>query len=164
MKFTALLFVGLAAVAQAADLKPGRASGTYTYDGRTVAIEHATTFIDQADEPHALVLILSNEAVATEGWKDGSDFMKYRMRRPFLGVAFWLDADRKVLRAAFFDADGLPQGEDNGLFELKLQDGQKSLAGIAVSTEKASKLKKPVVLDVEFNAAPLTATVVSRIP
>lgn len=152
MRLASILLVGFVAAAQAAELKPGRASGTYTYDGRTVAIEHAATYVDHADDRTSLVLILSNKEISTDGWGDGADFLKYRMRNPFLGVAFWLDADRTVLRTAFFDADGLPYGEDEGLFEVKLQKDKAALKGIAVSTDKAAKLGKPVVLDAEFNA------------
>ena len=144
-----MLLIGMVAAAQAAEIKPGRASGTYTYDGRTVAIEYAATYGDHEN----IVLILSNKGISTDGWSDGTDFMKYRMRNPFLGVAFWLDANRNIVRTAHFDAEGLPYGEEAGLFELKLQDDKTSLKGIAVSTDKAAKLAKPVVLDVEFNVA-----------
>ena len=152
MRLTSIILLGLAtATAQAIDLKPGRASGTYTYDGRTVAIEFASTYVEQSEERTALVLILSNKEISTDGWSDGADFMKYRMRNPFLGVAFWLDADRNIVRTAHFDAKGLPYGEEAGLFQLKLKDDKASLQGIAVSTDKAAKLGKPVVLDAEFS-------------
>ncbi len=154
MRLTSILLLGLVtAIAHAADLKPGRASGTYTYDGRTVAIEFASTYVDHADDRTTLVLILSNKGISTDGWSDGADFMKYRMRNPFLGVAFWLDADRNIVRTAHFDAEGLPYGEETDLFEVKLQDDKAFLKGIAVSTDKAGKLGKPVVLDAEFSAA-----------
>jgi len=152
MRLASILFIGLVASTHAAEPKPGRASGTYTYDGRTVAIEYAATYVDQAEDRTSLVLILSNREISTDGWGDGADFLKYRMRNPFLGVAFWLDADRRVIRTAHFDAEGLPYGEENGLFELTLKDEKSFLQGIAVSTDKAAKLDRPVTLDVEFKA------------
>lgn len=160
MRLASILFIGLVASTHAAEPKPGRASGTYTFDGRTVAIEYAVTYVEHGGDYEALVLILSNREIATDGWNDGADFLKYRMRNPFLGVALWLDADRKILRTAHFDAEGLPYGEVDGLFELKLKDEKSFLKGIALSTDKAAKLDKPVVLDAEFNAAAVAATMV----
>jgi hypothetical protein len=163
MRSTYLFFVGLLVATvyvNAAELKPGRATGTFRHAGTTVAIEHAATFVDHDDKREAVVLILSNSPIDTGGWKTGLDFMRYRMKNPFLGVAFWLDEERKVVRAAYFDKDGMPLG-DAKLFEVSIEPAGSGFKGSARTTDAATTTKDPVMLDVTFHAPGPGGTVTS---
>jgi hypothetical protein len=141
-----------AAAATAAELKPGQASGTYVCNGVEVQVNFASTYMDKTGDAERMVLILSNQKVVTTGWDSGSDFMNYRLKNPILGVAFWFDADRRLVRAAYFDEQSMPLG---GLqhFDVALDPNTPTaLSGSAHSTEAAGKLKDPISLNVTFHA------------
>ncbi len=147
-----LFFIAVALPLAAEPPAPGLASGTFSVGKMSVKLTHATTFIDQSDARKPVILVLSDRALPSAGWKKESDLRHFRRTTDFNGVAFWLDAKHEVFRTDYFVVKEFPTGA-SGLFDLKLQEGAgKSFVGTARSMPRAGKLSDPVALDAAFNA------------
>ena len=157
MRTSIVLLCGLVVVisgaARAGELKSGQAAGTFTSGGKTVQITHAAVFVDRSDERKPTILILSDTELPASGWKSESDYVAYRTKHKFLGIAFWLDANREDFRTEYYDASSFPTSA-SGMFELTLDaSAPNTLSGSAKSTGGAAKLKEPVKLETTFNVA-----------
>lgn len=144
----ALTFCALASpvVSVAADLARGRAKGSLTFEGATVALTHAAAFVDQKDDRKPIILLLSDKKLPVEKWK--SEFDMIFDKSKFNGIVFFLDNEGQLFRADVHMKD--KQTGASGTFELKLDNPtSKKLTGSATASAIEGRSDK---LDVAFHA------------
>ncbi len=141
------VFVASLSVAQSS----GQATGSFSVDGKAYKLTNAAAFVDQEDARKPVILVLSDQALATDKWTSESNLDDQRRDRPFNGVAFWLDQKREVFRTDYFLAGKFPTSTSN-IFELKLNGASgKTLSGSARATDEAVKSHK-IRLEATFSA------------
>jgi hypothetical protein len=87
------------AVAVASDLPTGSAKGSLTYDGATVELKFAATFVDQKDERKPVVLVISDQKLPVQKWESEFDVMLAHSKWSGVGVVFFLDKGGKFSRS-----------------------------------------------------------------
>ena len=129
---------------------PGTAKGTLTWEGKTITLANAATFVDQTDDRKPVILLLTDQKVPVEKWKSEFDLIGYRptTKPRFQGIGFWFDRDRQDFRTQLYVGDD-PTAV-SGYFHVKLDPGT-GFSGV-VSSDPGDK-KKGVVLDATFTAA-----------
>jgi len=123
-------------LAGAADLPAGTAKGTFTPEGKKtgVTLTNSAAFVDAKDDRSPVILILSDKKLPTEKWTSEFDMMREHVK--FSGVAFWIDKEGSVFRAATYDNGR--EASVSGYFELKLEGAfGKNLAGAVVTSDPA---------------------------
>lgn len=134
-----------------AALAAGQASGTLTYEGKSLKLAHARSFVDTRNQ--TLLVLLTEGPVPAEAWSDNS-FFPYKLEHPFQGILFKFT--KGELSTAEIYVGEFPTGT-SGYFTVDLKAGT-AVAGTARSTPFAESAKEPARLDVRFNAGPRPGT------
>jgi hypothetical protein len=160
----AVIALSVPAVAQTAPAKAaaapaltsGQASGTFSVRGQVYHLAYAAAFVDDKDATKPIVLLLTDTAVPADVLSGATTIgeSQHAVKKSFSGVVLWLDKDRSILRAEYYEKDDAFPTSTSGLFAATF-DGPagKTLIGSAKSTGADARMSHPVKLDVRFNAA-----------
>jgi hypothetical protein len=147
---------GLAQKPPALALASGQASGTFSVRGQVYKIANAATFVDEKDAKKPVVLLLTDGPVPADVLSGATAISasQHMVKKSFTGLVFWLDKDRAIVRAEYYEKDDPAPTATSGLFALTFDSpAGKPLGGSAKSTGADAKMSHPVQLDVKFNAA-----------
>jgi hypothetical protein len=137
-------------------LQSGQASGTFSVRGQDYKLAYAAAFVDDKDAKKPVVLLLTDAAVPADVLSGATTIAasQHAVKKSFSGLVLWLDKDRSILRAEYYEKDDAFPTSTSGLFAATF-DGPagKTLSGSAKSTGADAKMSHPVKLDVKFNAA-----------
>jgi hypothetical protein len=137
-------------------LASGQASGTFSVRGQVYKIANAATFVDEKDAKKPVVLLLTDGPVPADVLSGATTISasQHMVKKSFTGLVFWLDKDRAIVRAEYYEKDDPAPTATSGLFALTFDSpAGKPLGGSAKSTGADAKMSHPVQLDVKFNAA-----------
>jgi hypothetical protein len=137
-------------------LQSGQASGTFSVRGQDYKLAYAAAFVDDKDAKKPVVLLLTDAAVPADVLSGATTVAasQHAVKKSFSGVVLWLDKDRSILRAEYYEKDDAFPTSTSGLFAATFDPPSgKTLSGSAKSTGADAKMSHPVKLDVKFNAA-----------
>jgi hypothetical protein len=144
------------APAKAPALQSGQAAGTFSVRGQVYNLAYAAAFVDGKDATKPVVLLLTDAAVPADVLSGATTIAasQHAVKKSFSGVVLWIDKDRAIVRAEYYEKDDAFPTSTSGLFAVTF-DGPagKALIGSARSTGADAKMSHPVKLDVKFNAA-----------
>ncbi len=127
------------------DLPAGVAKGSLTYDGATAELKFAEAFVDQKDDRKPVVVLITDQKLPTEKWKNEFDMMMDHTK--WSGLVFFIDNEGAIYRTDVHTKGR--QASVSGLFDVRIQNPKaKDLAG----TAKTSEGEKRANLDVAFHA------------
>jgi hypothetical protein len=137
-------------------VQSGHASGTFGANGKTYTLTYASAFVDAKDASKPVVLLLTDAPVPADVLSNAATvaFSQHSAAKSFSGVVLWLDKNRAIFRAEFYEKDDPNSTSSSGLFTVQFDNPSgNTLSGSAHSTSAAARMTHPVQLDVAFNAA-----------